>query len=81
MRTTLTLDHDIMEKVRQVCFERGQSFKAIVNEALRAGLSQLTRASRRKPYRTVPHAMGLRKGYSLDNVSELLAQLEGEDSR
>jgi len=40
MRTTLTLDDDVaalLEKTRQL---KGLSFKQIVNEALRAGLTQ-----------------------------------------
>ena len=29
--------------------------------------------SKQRPYRTVPHDMGLRSGLSLDNVQELLS--------
>lgn len=81
MRTTLTLDHDVIEKARRMSFDREESFKTIVNEALRVGLAQLSTLSRRAPYRTRPHRMGLRAGYSLDNVAELLAEIEGENTR
>jgi len=53
----------------------------VINEALRTGLNHLEKPTKRRPYRTKPHAMGLRKGYSLDNIQELLAQAEGEDFR
>ena len=73
MRTTLSLDEDVavlLEKVRKA---KGLSFKQAVNEALRAGLSQLTAPS--------PRARNLRTGTvdlgrcligSLDDVSETL---------
>ena len=32
-----------------------------------------------KPYRTKPRPLGLRRGFSYDNVGELLARAEGED--
>ena len=36
---------------------------------------------KQRPYRTIPHAMGLRPGLSFDNVEELLDQAEGETRR
>jgi len=81
MRTTITLDEDVLDRARALAAKLGTSFKAIINEALRRGLDQVERPAKRRPYRTKPHAMGLRKGYSLDNIQELLAQVEGEDFR
>jgi hypothetical protein len=57
------------------------SFKTVVNEALRLGLREVEKPAKRRRYRTIPHAMGRRDGYSVDNVQELLAQAEGEDFR
>ena len=56
-------------------------FRAVVNEALRAGLDHVERPASQRAYTTDPHAMGLRPGRSLDNIQELLAQIEGDDSR
>jgi hypothetical protein len=53
----------------------------VVNEALRAGLEHVEQPAKRLPYKTEPRAMGLRSGRNLDNIQELLAQIEGEDSR
>ncbi len=57
------------------------SFRQIVNEAIRTWLEQQRKPSRGKPYRTKPHAMGVKRGMNLDNIQELLAEVEGEDAR
>lgn len=81
MRTTLSLDADVLEKARALAAKRRAPFRAVVNEALRAGLEQVERPPRRRRYRTRPRSMGLRRGRDLDNIQELLAQVDGEDSR
>jgi len=81
MRTTLSLDDDVLDRARQVAAKLRMPFKTIVNEALRAGLERVEQPAKQRPYTTEPHAMGLRPGRNLDNVQELLAQVEGEDSR
>lgn len=81
MRTTITLDDDLLDRARESARKLRKPFRAIVNEALRAGLERIGDVSGRRPYRTVPHDMGLREGLSLDNVQELLSQLEGDDAR
>jgi hypothetical protein len=81
MRTTLSLDDDVIERARAVATKLGVPFRAIVNDALRAGLDQVERPAKQRRYKTEPHAMGLRPGRNLDNIQELLAQVEGEDFR
>ena len=77
----MTLDDDVADRTRALAQELRKPFKAVVNEALRLGLEQVEKPTKQRRYRTQPHAMGLRQGYSLDNVQELLAQVEGEDFR
>ena len=79
MRTTLSLDPDVailLEKVRKT---RRLSFKQAVNEALRAGLTQLTAPS---PHLASFHSETADLGRcligNLDDVSEALAASEGE---
>lgn len=79
MRTTLTLDDDVIDKAKGVAAKLGIPFRRVVNEALRIGLQEVEKPATRRPYRTEPHPMGLRAGYNLDNIQELLAQAEGED--
>jgi hypothetical protein len=81
MRTTLSIDDDVMERTRAVASKLRIPFKTIVNEALRAGLDQVEQPAKQRRYKTEPHAMGLRPGRNLNNIQELLAQIEGEASR
>jgi len=79
MRTTLTLDPDVSAKARKGAAKLGKPFKEVVNAALRVGLEEILKPAAAKPYKTKPRPMGLREGFSYDNVSELLARAEGED--
>ena len=81
MRTTLSIDDDVMERARTVAAKLSTPFKTVVNEALRAGLDQVEQPAKQRCYQTKPHKMGLRQGRNLNNIQELLAQIEGEDSR
>lgn len=80
MRTTLTIDDDVLDKARAVATKLRTPFRRVVNEALRAGLQTVEKPAPNRPYRTRPHKMGLRAGMSLDNIQELLAQIDGEAS-
>ena len=81
MRTTLTLDEDVVQKAKAAVAKSHRPFKQVVNQALRFGLDRMEAPPKGKPYRTKPHRMGLRKGLNYDNIQELLAQVEGEDYR
>jgi len=81
MRTTISIDDDVMERARAIAAKLETPFKAVVNEALRAGLDQVEQPGKSKPYKTKPHKMGLKFGCNLDNIQELLAQVEGDDAR
>jgi hypothetical protein len=79
MRTTLTLDPDIAAKAKKGAAKLRKPFKEVINAALRVGLEEILAPPRAKPYRTKPRPMGLRRGFSYDNISELIAATEGED--
>lgn len=49
MRTTLTLDDDILKAARRLAGEQGRPLKDVINEALRHGLA-LGQTRRRPPY-------------------------------
>ena len=76
---TLTLDPDVAAKARQGAAKLGKPLKEIVNAALRLGLDPVLNPPRSKPYRTKARPLGLRRGFSYDNIGELLARAEGED--
>ena len=82
MRTTLTLDPDVAALAKRVQRERGQSFKAVVNEALRCGLRTMAAPSvQPAAYRTPAVDLGRCRIGSLDDVAEALAVVDGEDFR
>lgn len=81
MRTTLTLDEDVAQKTRELAAKNKKPFKVVINDVLRKGLEQMEKPMKRRRYRTHPHKMELREDYSLDNIQELLAHVEGEDTR
>jgi hypothetical protein len=74
MRTTVTLDPDVATKLQQTAQERGVSFKAALNDAVRAGLSPRAGAARR--YRMPARRMGVRPGIELDRSLRLAGELE-----
>jgi predicted transcriptional regulator len=74
MRTTVTLDQDVAAKLQHAARERGVSFKAALNEAVRAGLDSERRSAR--PYRMRSRPMGVRRGVDLDRAGRLAGELE-----
>ena len=81
MRTTVTLDEDVAQKTKQLAKVLRKPFKAVLNDALRRGLDQVEKPRKHRDYKTIPHEMGLREGLSIDNIQELLARVEGENTR
>jgi hypothetical protein len=81
MRTTLTIDDDVLDKAKAVAAKLRRPFRQVVNEALRNGLQGVEDPPRTRPYRTRPHKLGLKAGRNLDNIQALLSQIEGEDHR
>ncbi len=74
VRTTVTLDPDVAAKLKQVARDRGVSFKAALNDAVRAGLGTEARSPRR--YRLRTRKMGAMRGVDLDKALRLAAELE-----
>jgi hypothetical protein len=80
MRTTLTLENDVATRLERERRKRGVPFKAIVNQALRAGLDSLDAPRRgRESFQTEGFALGQSRVGSLDNIEEVLSRTEGED--
>ncbi len=79
MRMTLTLDDDVAALLQQVWKGRRGKLKEIVNEALRAGLSQMAKPDKRSTrYSTPTVSLGKCLIGSLKDVAEALAVGEGE---
>jgi hypothetical protein len=75
-RTTLTLDDDVMSRLRAEARRTGRPFRNVVNDAIRRGLA--TGAwEEPKPFRLIPSDLGLLPGMDLNDVEGLLDRIEG----
>ena len=74
MRTTVTLDADVEAKLRRAARERGTSFKAVLNDAVRAGLA--TGGGRTRRYRVPARKMGVRPALDVDRALSAAGELE-----
>jgi hypothetical protein len=74
VRTTVTLDPDVEAALRAAARQRGVSFKAVLNDAVRAGLHG--GGQRQRPYRLTTRPMGLRPGVDLDRALRVADDLE-----
>lgn len=77
IRTTVTLDPDVAEQIKALARRRNLSFKAALNNAIRAGLAAERGGSR--TYRTPARPMGLRPGVDLTHALRLADVLEDEE--
>lgn len=73
----MTLDPDVVAALRRVARERGTSFKAVLNDAVRRGLSG---EPTRRRYRTPSRDMGLRAGFDIDKALTLVAADEDAET-
>jgi hypothetical protein len=76
MRTTVTLDPDVVAHIKTYMREKGVSFKDAINNAIRKGLSSRQKSS--KPYRQKSYDMGI-PSVPLRKAMQLAADLEDEE--
>ncbi len=80
IRTTVALDEDVLECVKQESRQRGKPFKDTLNDLLRLAISVEKAPLTRKPFKVRPfHNMGTIQGLNYDKISELLDYAYGED--
>lgn len=73
MRTTLTIEEDLAQKLKREMRKTGSSLKEAVNRALRRGLDG---APARKRFKVKARPLGLRPGVNYSKTSELLDWLD-----
>ena len=76
MRTTLTLDPDVVRMIQEEVHRVRKPFKTVVNDALRRGLSPRSSRTRGRPYRVRPHAARLLPGLDRSKLNALADQME-----
>ena len=79
MRTTLTLDPDVAQKLQARVVEGQESLKTVVNRALRVGLAAQENLSSPEPFAVEPHPCGFRSGIDMDKMNQLVDELEAEE--
>jgi len=80
MRTTLTLDDDLAKELTKLARRLGVSFKEVVNDCIRRGISLGDRPDATPtPFVVEPQACGLRPGIDAAGLNRLVDDLETED--
>jgi len=79
MRTTLTIDDDLLFELRQKANDTGSSFKEIVNKILRTGLNDFNKPKSFKPYKCKTYSLGYPPRADLDHALALAEHLESEE--
>ena len=78
MRTTLTLDPDVVQLLEEEKHRQRRPFKEIVNDAIRRGLGPQARMKARRTYRVQRHKTTLRPGIDSVAFNRLADELEEE---
>ena len=81
IRTTVTLDEDVVARVRRESLSRGASFRDTLNDLLLAALLGIDYKPRRRALAIQPTHMGHKPGLNYDNIETLLEYGEGDRHR
>lgn len=76
MRTTVTLDNDVERMVRDAMHRSRKSFKAALNDGLRAGLGGRAAPANRAAFVIKARPLGLRAGLDPAGFNKLADDLE-----
>lgn len=78
IRTTVTLEEDVLERVKQESRSRGIPFRQTLNDLLRVALLSTHAPSRRHKFQVKATSMGYRPGLNYDKIEALIEYGEGE---
>ncbi len=79
MRTTLTLDDDVADALRERAKLLNLPFKQVVNDALRRGLSPEAKKPSTPEYRIVPNRSAFAPGIDPLKLNQINDQIEVQD--
>jgi hypothetical protein len=80
MRTTLTIDSDVAERIRQETQTGKRSLKDVINDRLRAGFGMQPRVDR-PPFTVEPHTSSYQPGFDTGKLNPFLDDLEADACR
>lgn len=79
MRTTLTLDDDLGDRLKELARQSGRSFKEVTNEVVRRGLSTGEPPGKSSArFRVLAKACGFKPGIDLLKLNQVYDELEIE---
>ena len=81
IRTTVTLDEDVLERVKRESASRGGAFRDTLNDLLRLALLHLDQKPSRRSIQIKPVDMGFQPGLNYDSMESLLEYGEGDQHR
>ena len=76
MRTTVTLDRDVEQLLREATHRSRKSFKETLNTAIRAGLSDGGKQPPSRPFKVKARPLRLRSGLDPAGFNKLADELE-----
>lgn len=79
MRTTLTLDDDVVRLIDDAVHRDRRSMKQVVNDALRRALSPPAPEAT-EPYRLQPHRSELQPGFDLTGFNRLADEFDDAET-
>ena len=79
MRTTLTLEPDVAERVGQEVQRTGRRMKEIVNQALRLGLGIVKDSASSPRFEVQPHSFRFNPDIDLNRMHQLVDDLEADE--
>lgn len=88
MKTTLTLDDDVADFLREQCRLQDKPFERVVNETLRRGMetpatkesvAERAEDSKLPPFKVIPFSSGFGPGVDPNNPKHFLDELDMED--
>lgn len=79
MRTTLTLDADVADRLQRVVRRSGKSLKSVVNEALRIALGLTKKPVEPSRFRIRAFVDGLQPGIDPEKMNQLVDEIEAEE--
>lgn len=77
MRTTITLEDDVLATIRETMGKEKKSFKEAVNDLIRAGRYARLNAEKETQFELKGRMLKQRKNFNFDNISSLLEEIEG----
>jgi len=79
MRTTVTLDPDVAERLKELAHQRRASFKETINDVIRRGLGAQAVDDDLPPFVVEPHQAAFRPGIDVGKLNQLADEVDVQD--